>query len=480
MSSWQTLLFLIGSILIVFASSTASAATLTCSIINSSENCRQTAVFSLQNDTGGFTNAHVQNATNVTAKYNFTLCCDSDVSVFDRCSDGTAFLHLSNVTSAHAQMPNYTQTFTNATNYTVKACLSAHPSSVDCTVERNTSALCSSSDRTCLISMASSEPPDANQTNAHVGPCSQYETKVCCKVISFEQPAASSGGGGGGGSGGTATTPLVISPEEAGAPFVVQPQDFSISLIAGEKETRTFTLTNRRNASMVVSAEVVALQGILVLQEVITLKPYESKPITLEIGPVERGLFAGKIVFRARDALFGTEYVEEGEVIITTRSKDFLFDTSLTIPEQYQSVRSGEKVRAQVTLSPKGPAEGEQIRAIVGYVIKDFRGETYFEEEENVSLEGSANYVKEFPTLRLPPGKYLLGMELSYAGAFSTTSATFTILEGRSQWKAFLLQPVVLTLLVLAGAWFVFIGARVLLRTLFFTPHLPPSHAAGR
>ena len=474
MSSWQILLFLaMGSMLIVFASNAVSAATLTCSIINSSQNCRQAAVLSLQNDSGGFVNAHTQNATSSSAKYNYTLCCDSDVSIFDRCSDGVTFLRLFNLTSAHVQIPNYTEMFPNATNYTTPACLSAFPSSVDCTIERNTSALCSSSDRSCLISMASSEPADANQTNAHVGPCDKYETKVCCRIISASLPETPSGGGGGG-SGGAPTAPLVISPEEAGAPFAVEPQDFSISLIPGEKEARTFTLTNRRNASMVVSAEVVALQGLLVLQEVITLKPYESKLVTLEIGPVERGLFAGKIVFRARDSLFGTEYVEEGEVVITTRTKDFLFDTSLTIPEQYQAIHSGEKVRAQVTLSPKGSAEGEQIHAVVGYVIKDFEGNTYLEREENISLEGQASYVKEFPTARLPPGKYLLGMELSYAGAFSTTSTTFTIVEGESPWKAFLLQPVVLTLLVLTGAWFVFLGVRVLLRTLFFTPHLPP------
>ena len=154
------------------------AASLTC-VINSSSECGGTRVFNLQNDTGGNTNAHAQNATVSFANYSYAVCCTSDEVLSNLCSDGSA-IRLYNLTNSHVQKGDYSGP---GSIYSNGACFSSDPGFLSCIAEQNgASSSCASSGYTCLASMASSEPGDANATNSHVGPCDKYDMKICCSI----------------------------------------------------------------------------------------------------------------------------------------------------------------------------------------------------------------------------------------------------------------------------------------------------------
>ena len=163
---------------LAFVSSGILAATLTCTV-NASGDCGGTFLWYQQNETGGYYNAHAQNVTNDTfPRYNYGVCCTSDNLLMNDCTDSVA-IKLFNLTNNHVQVGNYS----GATNYDYPMCISADPGFISCKYEINeTAASCVSAGYTCLASIASSEVGDNNITNSHVGPCSEYNMKICCSI----------------------------------------------------------------------------------------------------------------------------------------------------------------------------------------------------------------------------------------------------------------------------------------------------------
>ena len=156
-----------------------SAATLNCSVMNASSCVSPNiTIFRLLNESGGYYNAHAQNATlsGYSPIYNYSLCCSSDYTLSATCSEAIV-LKLFNYTNANVQFGNYSGP---NTTYTYSSCLSASPGAASCTYSSGSCA----GGYSCLASIASSEGWANNQTNAHVGPCSEYNTKVCCRLNS--------------------------------------------------------------------------------------------------------------------------------------------------------------------------------------------------------------------------------------------------------------------------------------------------------
>ncbi len=166
-------------VLFILGGSAIFAATLNCSIINANScNSPNLTLFRLLNDTSGYFNAHVQNASlsGYSPAYNYSVCCSSDSVLSSSCSEAVV-LKMFNFTNAHAQFANYTGPYSV---YNYSSCLSAEPGIATCTYSQSSCA----AGYTCLASLASSETWANNETNAHVGPCSEYNTKICCKINS--------------------------------------------------------------------------------------------------------------------------------------------------------------------------------------------------------------------------------------------------------------------------------------------------------
>jgi hypothetical protein len=231
-------------------------------------------------------------------------------------------------------------------------------------------------------------------------------------------------GGGGGGGGGGAPTYLAPAPkEEAGkpAPISVNPEELSIMLVAGTGGEREITIRNLRNATISLSITVEGeVAKILNAPTGLSLGANEEKVVKLTISKAEKGLLTGKIVIRTGD------YSKDVPVVINLKSENFLFDSALTIPEEYRAIKPGDDLVAQVNLLQVGPKE--KVDVVATYVIKDLTGKKYLEETETFFVLEAKDYVKTFYTDNFPAGKYVLGLDIAYPGAFATSSAQFEIL----------------------------------------------------
>jgi len=152
-------------LILVFLITIVRGADLSCSIV-AKGSCSDTIVLYLENDTGGYTNAHAENTSY--SSYAYSVCCNANAisATVETTCNGTVFLKLSNETNAHVE--ENTQT-----NYNFQACINTDKTNVSC--RYSTSCY---SNETCLLSYASSE--SSNQTNAHVSDCDHYDNLLCC------------------------------------------------------------------------------------------------------------------------------------------------------------------------------------------------------------------------------------------------------------------------------------------------------------
>lgn len=151
--------------------------------INATEDCTGSflPVILLENETGGYDNAHAQNVTNLgfLNVYNYSVCCYSDSGLDNSCRDEVV-LRMFNYSNSHVQIGNYTGPY-DIYNYDV--CLSSEQAKLSCVYENNPgSNSCLSSGYECLASIASSETAYNNQSNAHIGECNEYSLKICCSI----------------------------------------------------------------------------------------------------------------------------------------------------------------------------------------------------------------------------------------------------------------------------------------------------------
>lgn len=230
-------------------------------------------------------------------------------------------------------------------------------------------------------------------------------------------------GGGGGGGGASAPSEPELSLEEIDISILTS--DLTVNLIAGEEGIREIVLKSNTGQDIILDIVVTGeILGLVDTTDKITFDANEEKKIGIGFRVEDRGLVVGKILF-----LYSGTIIGEVPIVINVRSEDFLFDSSISLLGKYRRVVAGNNLKAQVNLLQVGPQEKVDVTA--SYVIKDFFGNTYLEESETFFVLGSKDFVKEFFTEDLPPGKYLVGLEIVYPGAFATTSTQFEIVESR-------------------------------------------------
>jgi len=274
----------------------------------------------------------------------------------------------------------------------------------------------------------------------------------------------SSGGGGG----------IVVSTTTKQGNIVVSSPELSISATEGVREEREVGLKNEGEEPILVTIEIIGeeLKKILTLEEnQILLKPNEeiklkliinsgSGKIITEINPLNYRVLSeynknditnlktnvntNKIEFLAEPSeeepeiiknrlLVGkilikySGLVKEIPVVIGLKSENFLFDVSVSLSNQFKKISPRENLSAQFNLIEVNI--NKKVDVVATYIIKDFEGNKYYEESETFSLLGEKNYIKEIPTENLGEGKYVLGFEIVYPGAFAVSSVTFDVQE---------------------------------------------------
>lgn len=282
------------------------------------------------------------------------------------------------------------------------------------------------------------------------GTCSSGQT--CTSGICVATEGESGGGGtttttsGGGGGGGGTTIIQIIKEGE----LSIDPPELSISVIENVEETREIKIKNIGDKAISIVIEVIDedLAKSLIIDNQTSLEPNEEKTLELRINVNGKKLIIGKIL------MVYSGVVKEIPIVIGSRSKNFLFDVSIFLSDKFKKIFVGEKLEAQFNLIEV--STNEKVDVIANYVIKDFEGNNYYEESETFFVLEEKNYVKEFPTQNLQEGKYVLGFEISYPGAFAVSSATFSIEEEKTRFNyKTILILILISVLILIITWII-------------------------
>lgn len=152
-------------------SANASAVSLSCSIKPSCDS-NETDILHMSDTSNG--HAELPSQSN----FNNVLCCKEAnnlvlITNSTTNSSGTVFLHLSDSTNAMAEK-------SNQSNFNINVSISTPwPSTYNLSCDYNTTC---ATNQACLVSIS-------DDTNAHIGDCSAFSTKICCSLVSLPGPS---------------------------------------------------------------------------------------------------------------------------------------------------------------------------------------------------------------------------------------------------------------------------------------------------
>jgi hypothetical protein len=261
-----------------------------------------------------------------------------------------------------------------------------------------------------------------------------YDASGC--LNSDGTPGPSSGGGAAAGAVNVSDIKISASPDEL------------IVSVGGKEESRTVVIKNNGAASIDLTLSTAGLNAESTLDKTqVTLAPGRSEKVTLTFRDLRKGLYAGKILVKYQDNV-----VKEVPIIVNMRSENFLFDSKISFPEG-RYVLVGENLVAKINLK-EVVVQKEPVDVTINYLIKGFDGSTYFEESETFAVLSQKNYIKNFTTLDLPLGNYVLGIEVVYPGAFATSTAQFSVVTEKP-------SPISFAVIVIAAMIIIVIGVVV-------------------
>lgn len=274
-----------------------------------------------------------------------------------------------------------------------------------------------------------------DKTGKIITASSSISATTAFAIAEVSSSSAETGTSGGGGD--SRAVPLLLT---------TTPSELNIHAILGESEINTIKVKSLADIPMTFDVVIRGdeIEGVLNTLTRISLQPGEEKSMDISVNALDRNLLSGIILFRTRN------YEYELPVVINVKSKNFLFDVSISVFEQFKRVYSGTPVRVQANLLQVGPKEAVDVLAT--YVIKDYLGNVHLEEKETFAVLREKSYVKEFSTAGLLPGKYIVGLEIIYPSEFATASSSFEIIQEKSS-KIKLVLIGLTVFVVLFGAW---------------------------
>ncbi len=226
-------------------------------------------------------------------------------------------------------------------------------------------------------------------------------------------PETPSGGGGGGGAGGGG----VVSVSN----FEISPSEFNIELAVNTNTQRTVTVKNLKNSSASLSIRQTGLDNLIILGNTnLSFGPLETKTFNvIFVALNQTGIFTGKIFVGSKEI----------PVSINVRTKLLLFDSNIIVLNPDYLVNQGETLKTQITLIPLG--ESSRLDVTLNYVIKDYNNKVYLTKSETLLVDKQIDFKRDFDTGVLPPGKYIVGVEVIYPNGVATSSAHFEVLPPR-------------------------------------------------
>ncbi|MBU4087000.1 MAG: hypothetical protein KKB21_05490, partial [Nanoarchaeota archaeon] len=165
------------------------------------------------------------------------------------------------------------------------------------------------------------------------GTCNNGETCSTCAADCGSCPATSSGGGGGGSATTTLRKPLNLA---------IDLREVVIDVLTGSSKQRIITIRNPTNSEQKVDISKLGLKNIVTFDVTsFTLAPGESRDIIVNFNSGDNpGIDVGKIYIGGNEVL----------VSINSKSKQLLFDASISVPSSNKVMSVGGKLSSQINL----------------------------------------------------------------------------------------------------------------------------------
>jgi hypothetical protein len=252
-------------------------------------------------------------------------------------------------------------------------------------------------------------------------------------------PTSSGGGGGGGGN-------LIPAPK-----LNVTPTDIVVSGLIGSNKLNEILVENTGTTRARVRLRFEGLEEdtITVDESYLNflLDSNSSKRIILGINiPQTPGVHTGKIFVNSEEILIRIDASETGD-------EDSLFDAKLLIKDEFKVVEFKDELQTEITLIPFGLIDGEHISVTLNYIIKDFDNNILFTLSESLDVFDEITFNKNFDLGRLPPGTYVIGLELEYSNGVAVASDNFVISPGRWALWVLILIRIFFLIWILLNEW---------------------------
>jgi hypothetical protein len=248
----------------------------------------------------------------------------------------------------------------------------------------------------------------------------------------------------GSGEGGSALTSIIED-------FSVDMNELKVRIVLNDVKEREIKIKNTGETNIIIKArlEGEGMEKIIAFEnDKLSLLVGEEGVLKFNISARELEVYTGKIILSSRAK------TKEVLIMINTQSKETLFDISLAIPGNI--VNKDEALKAQISLIPVGE---KGVDVTLKYLIKDFKGKVYYEESETFYIDNQKSFAKEFKIDRLEHGSYVLGIEMTYAGGFASTSSHFEVEEEEkpiSFIKKYYMYFIILIVLIIAILFVIF------------------------
>ncbi|MDP2908248.1 MAG: hypothetical protein Q8N77_00405, partial [Nanoarchaeota archaeon] len=199
-----------------------------------------------------------------------------------------------------------------------------------------------------------------------------FDTSGC--ITDQPTPSGPSSQGGGAAAGGQKFVP----PDLELSQNIVK-----VELKQGETKTLVLNIKNTGGSPQAVSIDLQNLKKfILVSEPSFILQPYEEKTLTFDFTASQTetsDVYMGTVTIRS-------EYTQKiMRVIIDVVEKKALFDTAVSIQEEFKQVMAGETLEAEVMVYNLGDLM--PVDVVLNYGIKDFEGNTIAFKQETFAVE---------------------------------------------------------------------------------------------
>lgn len=225
-------------------------------------------------------------------------------------------------------------------------------------------------------------------------------------VANVTQPPPTPGGGGGG----TALANISLSPTA-----------FNINLAVNTTTESTIIVTNTGTSSMTVFASSNLPDHIILQPTNLTIAAGHSATIKVTfIASSTPGIYTGMIIIGGQPVL----------VSINVKTLLLLFDSNIVVLNPNYQVQQGDSLLTQVKLIPLGTPE--RLDVGLDFTIKDYSGKIYLTKSETMLVENITTINRNFDTGALPPGKYIIGLQLTYGNSVAPSSAFFEVTKKKT------------------------------------------------